>query len=197
MKIGYARVSTQDQNLDLQIDALKKEGCEMIFMEKISGKTKDRPELKLMFSKLRKGDTVVVWRLDRLGRSLQDLIYLITEIGKSEANFHSIQNSMDSSTATGRLIFNVFGALAEFESDLISERTKAGLAAARARGKKGGRPPGFTKDTISKIKAVKVLYDEQDKGMKEIANDLSISRASAYRFLNTAKQWELEKSKSQ
>lgn len=169
----------------------------MIFMEKISGKTKDRPELKLMFSKLRKGDTVVVWRLDRLGRSLQDLIYLITEIGKSEANFHSIQNSMDSSTATGRLIFNVFGALAEFESDLISERTKAGLAAARARGKKGGRPPGFTKDTISKIKAVKVLYDEQDKGMKEIANDLSISRASAYRFLNTAKQWELEKSKSQ
>lgn len=196
MKIGYARVSTLDQNLSLQIDALKDAGCGLIYEEKISGKSKDRPELVEMFSKLRKGDIVVVWKLDRLGRSLKDLIDLVTKMQELEVSFLSIQDAINTDTATGRFTFNIFASLAEFEREIISERTKAGLSAARARGRKGGRPVGFTKDTISKIKAVKVLYDKNDKAMVEIAKDLSISRASAYRFLEIAKQWEMEKLKS-
>ncbi|WGQ09922.1 recombinase family protein [Pedobacter gandavensis] len=196
MKIGYARVSTLDQNLSLQIDALKDAGCELIYQEKISGKVKERPELVEMFSKLRKGDIVVVWKLDRLGRSLKDLIHLVSKMQELEVSFLSIQDAINTDTATGRFTFNIFASLAEFEREIISERTKAGLIAARARGRMGGRPPGFTKDTISKIKAVKVLYDKNDKAMVEIAKDLSISRASAYRFLEIAKQWDIEKLKS-
>jgi DNA invertase Pin-like site-specific DNA recombinase len=196
MKIGYARVSTLDQNLSLQIDALKDAGCGLIYEEKISGKSKDRPELVEMFSKLRKGDIVIVWKLDRLGRSLKDLIDLVTKMQELEVSFLSIQDSINTETATGRFTFNIFASLAEFEREIISERTKAGLSAARARGRKGGRPVGFTKDTISKIKAVKVLYDMNNKTMIDIAKDLSISRASAYRFLEIAKQWEVEKLKS-
>lgn len=188
MKIGYARVSTIDQNLNLQIDALKSAGCELIYEEKISGKSKDRPELTKMFSILRKGDSVVVWKLDRLGRSLKDLIDLVSRMQSLEVGFLSINDSINTETATGRFTFNMFASLAEFEREIISERTKAGLNAARARGRKGGRPPGYTKETLSKIKAVKILYDQQDKAMKEIANDLSISRATAYRFLEIAKQ---------
>lgn len=195
MKIGYARVSTTDQNLSLQIDALKSAGCEQIFEEKISGKSKDRPELVKMFSMLRRGDSVVVWKLDRFGRSLKDLIDLVNKMQELDVSFLSIQDAINTETATGRFTFNIFASLAEFEREMISERTKAGLNAARARGRKGGRPPGFTKETISKIKAVKVLYDKRDKGMKEIAEDLSISRASGYRFLEIAKQWELDKLK--
>jgi len=197
MKIGYARVSTEDQNLYLQTDALKKEGCEMIFTEKISATSKKRPELENLFSILRKDDTLVVWRLDRFARSVPDLIFLMKRLEKIGADFQSIQNNLDTSTATGKFMFHVFAALGELETNLISERTKAGLAAARARGRKGGRPPGYTKETISKIKAVKILHDKNDKTMQEIARDLSISRASAYRFLNTAKEWELENLKSQ
>jgi len=188
MKIGYARVSTIDQNLSLQIDALRSAGCEMIYEEKISGKSKDRPELIKMFSILRKGDSVVVWKLDRLGRSLKDLIDLVSRMQSMEVGFLSINDSINTETATGRFTFNIFAALAEFEREIISERTKAGLNAARARGRKGGRPPGYTKETLSKIKAVKILYDQQDKGMQEIADDLSISRATAYRFLGIANQ---------
>jgi DNA invertase Pin-like site-specific DNA recombinase len=186
MKIGYARVSTFDQNLNLQLDALKNSGCEQIFEEKISAVAKERPQLNNLFSKLRKGDSVVVWKLDRLGRSLKDLIDLITKMKSLDVTFVSIQDGIDTSTATGRFTFNVFASLAEFEREIISERTKAGLAAARARGKKGGRPAGFSKETISKIKAVKVLYDKEDKTMKEIGEVLSISRATAYRFLDIA-----------
>jgi DNA invertase Pin-like site-specific DNA recombinase len=186
MKIGYARVSTFDQNLNLQLDALKNSGCEQIFEEKISAVAKERPQLTILFSKLRKGDSVVVWKLDRLGRSLKDLIELITKMKNLGVTFVSIQDGIDTSTATGRFTFNIFASLAEFEREIISERTKAGLAAARARGRKGGRPPGFSKETMSKIKAVKVLYDKQDKTMKEIGEVLSISRATAYRFLDIA-----------
>ena len=192
MKIGYARVSTFDQNLNLQLDALKHAGCEEIFEEKISGASKERPQLIKLFSRLRKGDSVVVWKLDRLGRSLRDLIDLISKMKDMGVTFVSIQDGIDTSTATGRFTFNIFASLAEFEREIISERTKAGLAAARARGRKGGRPAGFNKETISKIKAVKVLYDKEDKTMKEIGEVLSISRATAYRFLNIANTLEKE-----
>jgi DNA invertase Pin-like site-specific DNA recombinase len=134
----------------------------------------------------------VVWKLDRLGRSLRDLIDLISKMKDLEVTFVSIQDSIDTSTATGRFTFNIFASLAEFEREIISERTRAGLAAARARGRKGGRPAGYSKEIISKIKAVKVLYDQQDKAVQEIADDLSISRATTYRFLKIANQWALE-----
>ena len=193
MRIGYARVSTLDQNLDLQLDALKLSGCEEIFEEKVSAASKERHQLSRLFSILRKGDSVVVWKLDRLGRSLRDLIGLISKMKDLGVTFISIQDSIDTSTATGRFTFNIFASLAEFEREIISERTKAGLAATRARGRKGGRPADFSKETINKIKAVKILYDQQDKSVHEIASDLSISRATAYRFLKVANQWALEK----
>ena len=187
MNIGYARVSTQDQNLDLQMDALNKVGCEVIFKEKISGKSKERPELVKLFDKLRKGDTVVVWKLDRLGRSLKDLIDLVAKMQQLEVSFLSIQDSIDTKTATGRFTFNIFASLAEFEREIISERTKAGLLAARARGRKGGRPSGYSKETLAKIKAVKVLYEKNNgTSVQEIANSLNISRATCYRYLRVA-----------
>lgn len=190
MNIGYARVSTQDQNLDLQMDALNKVGCEVIFKEKISGKSKERPELVKLFDKLRKGDTVVVWKLDRLGRSLKDLIDLVAKMQQLEVSFLSIQDSIDTKTATGRFTFNIFASLAEFEREIISERTKAGLLAARARGRKGGRPSGYSKETLTKIKAVKVLYDSNNGAtVQEIADNLKISRATCYRYLKVAETY--------
>ena len=133
MKIGYARVSTSDQNLDLQNDALKKLGCDHIYEEKASGKTKERPELTHCLKSLRPGDTLAVWRLDRLGRSLQDLITIVKNLEALGVAFVSVTENIDTSTATGKLMFHVFGALAEFERNLIQERTQAGLTAARAR----------------------------------------------------------------
>lgn len=184
MKIGYTWVSTQDQNLDMQIDALKNAGCEIIFEEKISGKLKERPQLAKLFEKLRKGDTVVVWKLDRLGRSLKDLIDLINKMQQLDVSFLSIQDGINTSTATGRFTFNIFASLAEFEREIISERTKAGLNSARARGRKGGRPAGYSKETIKKIRAVKVLYDAKNgSSVQEIADRLKISRATCYRYL--------------
>ena len=156
MRIGYARVSTLDQNLELQIDALKNAGCERIFTEKISGKSKDdRPELNNMFSKLREGDTVIVWKLDRLGRSLTNLIDLISELNKHGVHFLSLNDNINTQTATGRFTFNIFASLAEFEREIIRERTKAGLNATRARGRMGGRTKGLSKSSMSKAKAVK------------------------------------------
>lgn len=193
MKIGYERVSIFDQNLSLQIDAQKNVGCELIYEEKVSGRSKDRPELIKMFTSLRRGDSVIVWKLDRLGRSLKDLIELVSKMDKLGVGFTSIQDAINTGTATGRFTFNIFASLAEFEREIISERTRSGLAAARARGKNGGRPAGFSKETISKIKAVKVLYDKEDKTMNEIGKVLSISRATAYRFLKIANTWETEK----
>lgn len=192
MKIGYARVSTQDQNLDLQMDALKNAGCEIIFKEKASGKNKERPELLNLFSKLRAGDTVVVWKLDRLGRSLRDLIDLVAEMQKLEVNFVSIRDSINTETATGRFTFNIFASLAEFEREIISERTKAGLQSARARGRKGGRPKGLSKENLSKAKAIKVLFDKQDKTMEEIGKVLGLSRSTCYRYLEIANEQELK-----
>src|SRR3954468_3556680 len=143
MLIGYARISTQDQNLDLQRDALQKAGCEQIFTDRVSGTKASRPGLSEALSHLRAGDTLVVWRLDRLGRSLRHLIDTVTGLQERRIGFKSLQESIDT-TSGGRLVFNIFGSLAEFEREIIKERTKAGLQAARSRGKLGGRPKALS-----------------------------------------------------
>lgn len=155
MLIGYARVSSQDQNPDLQLDALTRAGCEQVFVEKVTGTgLKARPEWEACRRTLRKGDTLVVWRLDRLGRSLKDLVEIIQDLEGRSVGFKSLTESIDTSNAGGKLIFHVFGALAEFEHSLIRERTKAGLAAARARGRKGGRRPKLSKADVKKAAAM-------------------------------------------
>lgn len=159
MIIGYARVSTHDQNLDSQLDALQKADCEQIFQEKITGKIKDRPELISCLKALRKGDVLVVWKLDRLARSLKDLVEIITDLNQREIGFKSLTEAIDTTSATGRLVFHIFGALAEFEHSLIRERTIAGLDAARARGRKGGRKPSMSVKDIKKAQAM--LRDPQ------------------------------------
>ncbi len=192
MRIGYARVSTQDQKLELQTDALKKAGCEIIFKEKISGKNKERPELMKVFCKLRKGDELVVWKLDRLGRSIQDLIDLVAKMKEMEVTFLSLQDGINTNTATGRFTFNVFASLAEFEREIIRERTYAGLAAARARGRVGGRPKGSSQAMISLALSIKMVFDAGKKSMGEIAKDFKISRATAYRYLKNAEEFTRE-----
>ena len=140
MLVGYARVSTHEQNLSLQVDALTQAGCEKIFEDKISGIKAERPGLNAALEFVRKGDTLVVWRLDRLGRSLKHLIETVADLEGRGIGLRSLQEAIDTTTAGGRLVFQIFGALAEFERNLIRERTLAGLQAARARGRKGGRP---------------------------------------------------------
>lgn len=147
MKIGYARVSTGEQNPALQFDALSQAGCERIFTDSASGASLDRPELGKALSELRSGDTLVTWKLDRLGRSLAHLIILITQLDARGVAFRSLSEAIDTGTASGRLLFHVMGALAEFERALISERTRAGMAAARARGRVIGRPPKLRRAT--------------------------------------------------
>ena len=187
MKIGYARVSTQDQKLELQLDELQKYGCHTIYQEKISGKSTDRPELAKMIEHLRTGDTVVVWKLDRLGRSIRNLIDLVTAFREKGIEFVSLKDNIDTSTATGRFTFNLFASLAEFEREIIRERTMAGLQAAKARGRNGGRKPGLTKEALAKAKAVKTLFDQGDRTMDEIAKTLGLSRATCYRYLDLTK----------
>lgn len=155
MLIGYARVSSQDQNPDLQLDALGGAGCEQVFVEKVTGSgLKARPEWDACHRTLRKGDTLVVWRLDRLGRSLKDLVGIMQDLEDRTVGFKSLTESIDTTSAGGKLIFHIFGALAEFEHSLIKERTKAGLAAARARGRKGGRKPKLSKADVKKAAAM-------------------------------------------
>ncbi len=154
MLIGYARVSTQDQNPELQLDALKAAGCEQVFHEKMTGKLAERPELDACLRTLRKGDTLVVWKLDRLGRSLKNLVEIIHGLEQRGVAFRSLTESIDTSSASGRLIFHVFGALAEFEHSLILERTMAGLSAARARGRMGGRKAKLSADDVRKAAAM-------------------------------------------
>lgn len=181
MLIGYARVSTDDQKLELQLDALQKHGCERIFTDKKSGKDVNRPGLKEAMDYLREGDTLVVWKLDRLGRSLQDLIELVGQLKEKGVHFRSLQENMDTSTPGGKLIFHVFGALAEFERDLIRERTMAGLQAARARGRLGGRPK---KLDPSKVKMAKSLYESKQYTIREICEMVGISKQTLYNYLN-------------
>lgn len=183
MKIGYARVSTQDQNLNLQLDELTKAGCEKIYQEKVSGKTKDRPELKNMLEHLRKGDQVVVWKLDRIGRSIKDLLAIVEDFKNKEVDFISLHNQIDTSTPTGRFTFNIFAALAEFEREMIVERTKAGLAAARTRGNKPGRRPGLTEANQKVAKQAYKLYAETKMPVQEILDLLKIGKSTLYRYL--------------
>ena len=180
MLIGYARVSTQDQTLNLQKDALEKIGCTKIFTDVISGATTERQGLDEALSYVREGDTLVVWRLDRLGRSLKHLIETITNLNNRKIGFKSIQENIDTTTSGGKLIFHIFGALAEFERDIIRERTNAGLQAARARGRLGGRPKALNQ---KKQLIAQALYNDKSNSIAEICKTLNISRATLYRYI--------------
>ncbi len=180
MKIGYARISTTEQNLSLQMDALEKADCEKLFHDQISGAKTQRPGLDEALSYLRKGDVLVVWRLDRLGRSLKHLIELVNALEKRGIGFQSLQESIDTTTSGGKLIFHIFGALAEFERNLIQERTYAGLAAARARGRTGGRPKALD---AKKTALLYRLYDEKKHSIQEICELVGVSKSTLYSYL--------------
>lgn len=180
MLIGYARVSTQDQRLDLQRDALRTAGCAEVFEEVASGARTARPELEKALGRLRAGDALVVWKLDRLGRSLPHLLETVRELEKRGVGFRSLQESIDTTTSGGRLVFHVFGALAEFERDLISERTRAGLQAARARGRNGGRPK---KLTAKKLEVAQAMLRDKSLPISEVCKTLGVSKATLYRSL--------------
>ena len=180
MLIGYARVSTKDQNATLQTDALKKAGCEKIFEDKITGKHLNREGLEKAMDMLRAGDTLVVWRLDRLARSLKDLITLINQLEENKIGFKSITESIDTTTPSGRLIFHIFGALAEFERNLNRERTMAGLEVARARGRKGGRRQKLS----GKQKALAIkLHKDKENSIADICQALKISKQTLYNYI--------------
>lgn len=185
MKIGYARVSTKDQSLDLQMDALTKEGCKRIFSEHVSGTKSKRIELQKMIDHVREGDVIVVWKLDRLGRSLKNLVDLISLFQERGVGFKSLQDSIDTTTPTGKLTFHLFAALAEFERAIISERTKAGLEAARLRGRRGGRPKGLSKKAQDKARLAESLYLEKKRSISEICNHLDISKPTLCRYLRS------------
>src|SRR6266576_4771643 len=190
MLIGYARVSTLEQTLDLQKDALTKADCSKILTDTISGAKEERKGLEEALAFLREGDTLVVWRLDRLGRSLKHVLETITTLNKRKIGFRSLTESIDTTTSNGRLIFNIFASLAEFERDLIRERTKAGLAAARARGRVGGRPKAHTLNTPKKGAMAQSLYDNKNNTIDEICKTLNISRATLYRYITPQKTVE-------
>lgn len=181
MNIGYARVSTIEQTLDLQLDALKAADCQQTFTDTISGAKAERPGLADALSHLREGDVLIVWRLDRLGRSLKHLIETVTQLHDRGVAFKSLTENVDTTTPTGKLIFHFFGALAEFERDLIRERTQAGLAAARARGRNGGR----RSLPQAKIELLRKLSADKSNSIKDIYHTLGISRATYYRYLDT------------
>ena len=183
MLIGYARVSTQEQTLDLQQDALKKTGCDPIYTDTASGAQTERKGLHDALQYLREGDVLVVWRLDRLGRSLKHLIESITALEERGIGFKSLSESIDTTTSGGKLVFHVFGALAEFERDLIRERTKAGLAAARARGRRGGRPKASSFNTDKKVALAQALYEDKNNSIADICATLRVSRSTLYRYL--------------
>jgi DNA invertase Pin-like site-specific DNA recombinase len=182
MLIGYARVSTQDQTLDLQTDALKHAGCEKIFTDTTSGAKSERPGLQEALNHLRAGDTLVVWRLDRLGRTLKHLIAMISELSDKGIGFKSLQENMDTTTSGGKLIFHIFGALAEFEREVIKERTIAGLQAARARGRLGGRRKIQELDP-KKIALARKLYEDGHIPVQEICDTLHIGKTTLYRYI--------------
>lgn len=182
MKIGYARVSTLDQNLDLQINALRSAGCELVFQEKISGTKTERPELAKLLQQLRSGDQVVVWKLDRLGRSLAHLVQQVADWEKQGVGLISLNDPVDTTTAQGRLVFSIFASLAEYERALIRERTMAGLAAAKLQGRTGGKAKGLSEDAKKQARIVESLYKEKHS-VAVIAKQLSISRTTVYKYL--------------
>lgn len=179
MLIGYARVSTQDQNLALQCEALEKAGCQKIYKDRLSGTKNSRPGLQLALEVLRKGDTLVVWKLDRLGRTVKGLVELVNELHSKDINFKSITDNMDTLTTSGRFLFHIMASLAQMERELIAERTKAGLEAARAQGRVGGRK---RKMTASKIESAKKLL-KSGVLPKDIARNLGISIPTLYRWI--------------
>jgi DNA invertase Pin-like site-specific DNA recombinase len=183
MNIGYARVSTRDQNLTLQLDALHQAGCETIFQEQASGATKTRPELDRLLASLRTGDTVYIYKLDRLGRSLKHLLDMVAELEFRGVGLVSLTDAINTTSAQGRLVFNLFASLAEFERELIRERTHAGLAAARARGRVGGRQRGLSEQAERTAIIAETLYREQQLGVNEIAQRLRISKVTLYKYL--------------
>lgn len=178
--LGYARVSTGDQDAQLQLDALTNAGCYRIFTDTASGALESRPELDKLLDQIRPGDTLVVWRLDRLGRSIRHLINHMDALQQQGIEFKSLQENIDTSSSGGRLVFNIFASLAEFERDLIRERTNAGLAAARARGRTGGRPSSLSPD---KLRTAKRLYEQKDMTVAQIGEVLGVSRSTVYRAL--------------
>ena len=188
MKIGYARVSTGLQNLNLQEDRLNQYGCEKIFSDHISGAKSKRPGLDRAIEFARSGDTIVVWRLDRLGRNMADLITLVNELNNRGVSFHSLEENitMDKSSSTGQLLFHLFAAFAEFERNLILERSSAGRMAARARGRYGGRPEKLNKQELTLLKT---LYDNGTP-IKTIAEQWKVSRTTIYRYLNKLERQE-------
>ena len=189
MLIGYARVSTHEQTLDLQQDALKEAGCQQIYTDTASGAQTERKGLQEALQYLRKGDVLVVWRLDRLGRSLKHLIETITVLEERSIGFKSLSESIDTTTSGGKLVFHVFGALAEFERDLIRERTKAGLAAARARGRQGGRPKASSLNTAKKVALAQSLYEDKSNSIADICSTLRVSRSTLYRYLKVGSRF--------
>src|ERR687896_105299 len=185
MLIGYARVSTHDQTLHLQQDALQKAECRKIFTDTASGAKAERIGLEEALTYVRKGDTIVVWRLDRLGRSLPHLTTTMTDLEERGIGFKSLTENIDTTTSGGKLIFHIFGALAEFERNLIRERTTAGLSAARARGRRGGRPKSLTGKQLSIAQA---LYNNKENSIAEICRTLKVSKATLYRYIKTGEE---------
>lgn len=190
MQIGYVRVSTNDQNTALQRDSLERSGCELIFEDKISGKTSDRPGLKKLLRTLSEGDTLVVWKLDRLGRSMRHLVILIEELRQRGVNFRSLTDSIDTSTPMGRFFFHVMGALAEMERELIVERTRAGLAAAREQGRIGGRKLIMTTDIVSRARNMFA----NGATLRQVALVLEVSEKTVYKYIPAGEQRELRNS---
>lgn len=184
MLVGYARVSTLDQNPDLQVKALKSAGCKRIFVEKASGAQRDRPELMAAIDYVRGGDTIVVWKLDRMARSLKQLIETVEALEQSGIGFKSLTESIDTTTSGGRLVFHIFAALAEFERSIIRERTMAGLAAAKARGAKPGRKPSLD---VNDIEAAKALLAKGELTVAEVAGRLGVAPSTLYKHIPAAR----------
>jgi len=185
MLIGYARVSKFEQNLDLQTDALKKIGTEKIFIDKVSGIKSEKPELNELLKFIRKGDVLTVWRLDRVGRSTVGLIKFVTELNEKGIHFKSISENIDTSTASGKMIFQIFCVLAEHERNVLIERTNAGLKSARARGKNGGRPKGMTEKYQKIAPLVKASYESKELPVEDIMKAFNIgSKTTFYKIIN-------------
>lgn len=183
MLLGYARVSTLDQNPNLQLDALQKVSCDRIYTDKASGAKTARPELTKLLEQARAGDTIVIWKLDRLGRSLTHLVDLVAQLNERGIGLRSLQDPIDTTTAQGKLVFNIFASLAQFEREVISERTQAGLAAARARGRVGGRKKGLSDAARAKAAYAASLYRQKRLSINAICETVGISRATLYKYL--------------
>lgn len=188
-RLGYARVSTADQNLDMQRDALARAGCAQVYEEKAGGTSSERPELDHVLKALRAGDTLVVWRLDRLGRSLPDLVQIVTGLKARGVGFESLTEKIETSSAVGELVFHIFASLAQFERQLIRERTQAGLNAARARGRKGGRRPALSAKDMREIEA---MLRDPEVQVQDVAARYGVSRATIYNHRNSRKKADKE-----